>query len=1035
MRGQDGLLPARRGGERGSDFARRCSSEDALSRFMADREDEAETDVASKHGHINILVCVRCRALVQKELAEGGRASVKVLDGKTVILEDPQITAADDYLRLNKSKERRFAFDEAFGYDAVQNQVYLRTTQPLIPGVLQGFNATVFAYGATGAGKTFTMLGNPSQPGIMMLTLQDLFSEVAAQKEQEHKAFEVKCSFLEVYNENIRDLLRPDGEYLDVREDPVKGVLIAGISEVGGLESAKEIMALLHQANKNRMTEATAANVTSSRSHAVLQVVVEQRDRTAGIVAQVNVGKLSMIDLAGSERASVTNNRGMRMIEGANINRSLLALGNCITALSSADSFVPYRDSKMTRLLKDSLGGNCRTVMIANVTPCHLNYEDTHNTLKYASRARSIKTKAVRNVVHVNYHVSKYNQIIRELRDEVTDLKGKLAAPEPSFGSSGEPTPEMATDRINQAEAHVQSYQWKQELMHNFEQRVRTKRQLIDLAHETQSKMVEKSRVQVGISQWESSQAQARGESGDSSTHEEATMPVKIRLMQEQLQKIKGEIGEAEELTRRLEHALVENLRTAERLQAELPKRVTNKDMVAFLSLVYRIYVLEVENMELEEMNEMAAPVLQQKDLEAEALRLQIQMRDRMIEGLDRLLVGEHSDFLTKPAGWKECQKPSRYTNRMASPLRALDPGRAEESEVPKRRVYRVSSENDKERLVRTEAAPPLLHGIFDEGRNRWELPRAPVEASLANGQHSPVKLPPLSPDRSQMPRSGGPPRLPEQPSPVEAGSPSDAPHRSSQLEIGGVGLRSRHLRGSAADAARPARTPPRNDGAPGASVETPDMTTAAPGSGSAGTRRYSGSHGDLTPDDLRQRLPVVEGRRAMPEGGARRPPPGGGGGGAEGQRPPPEGQRRRRRKSRRPLDDKDYGGPYRRAMARVSSEGDKERIARGEARERLVYDRPQLHLQIEASGLQRDDSHDSSGNENGSPPHASVRDHAKDHAAERRGIIERLNRRMSARGSANTKERRDAREGPRAAAGGPGHAGAAAGNQHEELD
>lgn len=178
----------------------------------------------------------------------------------------------------------------------------------------------------------------------------------------------------------------------------MKGMSVAGISEVGGLESAQEIMELLQRGNRNRTTEPTSANETSSRSHAVLQVVVEQREKGSGLVAEVLVGKLSMIDLAGSERASQTNNKGLRMIEGANINRSLLALGNCITALADQaggkqSSFVPYRDSKLTRLLKDSLGGNCRTVMIANISPCHLNYEDTHNTLKYANRAKKIKTK------------------------------------------------------------------------------------------------------------------------------------------------------------------------------------------------------------------------------------------------------------------------------------------------------------------------------------------------------------------------------------------------------------------------------------------------------------------------------------------------------------------------------------------------------------------------------------------------------------------------------------------------------------------
>merc|ERR1719359_2206327 len=229
-------------------------------------------------------------------------------------------------------------------------------------------------------------------------------------------------------------------------------------------------MSLLHQANRHRTTESTGANEVSSRSHAVLQVAIEQRERTADLVSEIQVGKLSMIDLAGSERASQTNNRGIRMIEGANINRSLLALGNCITALSSAVGFVPYRDSKMTRLLKDSLGGNCRTVMIANVSPCHLNFEDTHNTLKYANRAKNIKTKVARNIVSVNYHLSKYSEIIKELRGEVADLKTKLAtAPEIEVP----PDLELPADgQVNELdEAHAQSTNWKQELMANFEER------------------------------------------------------------------------------------------------------------------------------------------------------------------------------------------------------------------------------------------------------------------------------------------------------------------------------------------------------------------------------------------------------------------------------------------------------------------------------------------------------------------------------------------------------------------------------------
>ena len=162
-----------------------------------------------------------------------------------------------------------------------------------------------------------------------------------------------------------------------------------------------------------------------------MQITVENKDRAHGVSSEINVAKLSLIDLAGSERAAASHNRGIRLLEGANINRSLLALGNCINALCDQSAknpnkppHIPYRDSKLTRLLKDSLGGNCRTVMIANISPSDKCYEDTHNTLKYANRAKNIKTNATRNVLNVEYHVSKYTQIIAQLRSEITDLKG-----------------------------------------------------------------------------------------------------------------------------------------------------------------------------------------------------------------------------------------------------------------------------------------------------------------------------------------------------------------------------------------------------------------------------------------------------------------------------------------------------------------------------------------------------------------------------------------------------------------------------------
>ncbi|KAL0490025.1 hypothetical protein AKO1_009435 [Acrasis kona] len=230
------------------------------------------------------------------------------------------------------------------------------------------------------------MLGTEQQPGIMFLTLNDLFEKVAAHN-ADNKVCTVTLSYIEVYNEAIRDLLNPTSEYLELRED-LKGIKIVGVTEIQAT-GANQVMNLLRKGNKNRSQEPTTMNEESSRSHAVLQVVIEQKDKTPNTKEMIKIGKLSLIDLAGSERASVSNNRGQRLLEGANINRSLLALGNCINALGekgNKGAYVPYRDSKLTRLLKDSLGGNCRTVMIANVGPAHFCVEDTTNTLKYAVR-------------------------------------------------------------------------------------------------------------------------------------------------------------------------------------------------------------------------------------------------------------------------------------------------------------------------------------------------------------------------------------------------------------------------------------------------------------------------------------------------------------------------------------------------------------------------------------------------------------------------------------------------------------------------
>uniref|UniRef100_A0A8D3E5J2 Kinesin-like protein n=1 Tax=Scophthalmus maximus TaxID=52904 RepID=A0A8D3E5J2_SCOMX len=387
-----------------------------------------ELDVCS---HVKVIV--RVRPPNDSEKRENCRNVVQVVDNHMLIF-DPKEEDASGFgsqrgrnRNINKraNKDLKFVFDHVFGETSTQVDIFESTTKGVLDGLMNGFNCTVFAYGATGAGKTHTMLGAQNEPGVMYRTMTDLFKRMDDAKEE--KEFAVAFSYLEVYNEQIRDLLANVGP-LAVREDGSKGVVVQGLT-LHQPKSAEHILEALDSGNRNRTQHPTDMNATSSRSHAVFQIYLRQQDKTASLNPNVCVAKMSLIDLAGSERASATNAKGARLREGANINRSLLALGNVINALAdpkSKKAHIPYRDSKLTRLLKDSLGGNCRTVMIANVSPSSKSYDDTHNTLKYANRAKEIKSSLKSNVVSLDSHIGQYAVICEKQRQEILQLKKKL---------------------------------------------------------------------------------------------------------------------------------------------------------------------------------------------------------------------------------------------------------------------------------------------------------------------------------------------------------------------------------------------------------------------------------------------------------------------------------------------------------------------------------------------------------------------------------------------------------------------------------
>jgi len=291
--------------------------------------------------------------------------------------------------------------------------------------------------------------------------MADLFQRIEDRKDEWN--VEVAVTFLEIYNEEIRDLLAEPGTQqprggLAIRED--KTVKVVGLVELKP-RNAQEVKEIVLQGNLRRTQSPTHANETSSRSHAVLQVHVSQSPRTASLTEQRTLATLSIIDLAGSERAAATTNMGQRMIEGANINKSLLALGNCINALcesGGAVRHVPYRNSKLTRLLKFSLGGNCKTVMIVCIAPTSAHFDDTHNTLVYAERATKIKTKVVtRNVINVDRHVGRYVEAINRLNLEVAELKEKLSGKRKTEAEIARRKAEEAKAEVERARKDVQS--------------------------------------------------------------------------------------------------------------------------------------------------------------------------------------------------------------------------------------------------------------------------------------------------------------------------------------------------------------------------------------------------------------------------------------------------------------------------------------------------------------------------------------------------------------------------------------------------
>ncbi|CAL1677356.1 unnamed protein product [Lasius platythorax] len=377
-----------------------------------------------------IKVAVRVRPFNRRELELGTQCVVEMTEQQT-ILQHP-ITMD----KIDRNKPKTFAFDHCFyslepGTEnfASQEVVFDALGRDILDNAFQGYNACIFAYGQTGSGKSYTMMGSGDNKGIIPRLCDNLFDMIAKQQSFE-LTYKVEVSYMEIYNEKVHDLLdpKPNKQSLKVREHNVLGPYVDGLSQLA-VTSFQDIDNLMAEGNKSRTVAATNMNSESSRSHAVFSVILTQTltDSKSGVSGE-KVSRMSLVDLAGSERAVKTGAVGDRLKEGSNINKSLTTLGLVISKLADQnsvnnnkkkDNFVPYRDSVLTWLLKDNLGGNSKTVMVATISPAADNYEETLSTLRYADRAKRIVNHAVVNE-------DPNARIIRELRQEVETLKEML---------------------------------------------------------------------------------------------------------------------------------------------------------------------------------------------------------------------------------------------------------------------------------------------------------------------------------------------------------------------------------------------------------------------------------------------------------------------------------------------------------------------------------------------------------------------------------------------------------------------------------
>ena len=541
----------------------------------------------------SVKVVVRCRPLGQKEIQEQRECVVNVeMNHGTIAVCNPS----------NIKEIKSFTFDHTYDWHATQELIFNQTAKPILESVMEGYNGTIFAYGQTGTGKTYTMEGedNQQEKGIIPRSIDWIFSNI---KNYTNQQFLVRVSFVEIYNEEVRDLLsKVKRQKLNVREKD-KVFYLEDVT-IFQTENSQQTLEIMKKGRVNRATGATKMNPGSSRSHSIFSIIVESSTLDENNQAHYKVGKLNLVDLAGSERQSKTESTGERFKEATKINLSLTILGSVINKLVSGKTqYIPYRDSKLTMLLQDSLGGNTKTVMIANVGPADYNYDETLNTLWYASHAKKIKNKP-------RINEDPKDALLREYKEQIELMKKKLLAMGKGdlvMQISGKSTGNMIVNEENQIRQVLENLEKEKEDFNNQQKEAIQKiKEQKNLAEEEKNQLIDKIQKKIEENQKnkdESKSLLTKYKEMKKKVLKGGETEKKVKDQEREINKQREEL----EIKKREEERLKEDLEEKSKNNIQLKKRYESKQAniddlnEKILQLRQQIEVKKNENKDLTE--------------------------------------------------------------------------------------------------------------------------------------------------------------------------------------------------------------------------------------------------------------------------------------------------------------------------------------------------------------------------------------------------------------------------------------------------